>query len=143
MNGFTSWLKSCYITLLSWFGVEAQKIASFLYPIFQDAEKIVKSDIMGDLIDLIPAVATAMTGAGGLTVEAVEVGLTAAKELLLPLLEKQGVELASETINTLANGLVAQAKIAIATPAQTAGLTGAGAGDGSSTDAATSRASGA
>lgn len=110
MNKFTDWLKGAWGNLLSWFGVEEQRIASLLYPIFQDAKQLVERDLLHDIIEGVPIVAAALTGATGGVSEAVVLGLKAAEEFLLPLLAKQGVTLAATTVNSLSNALVAQAQ---------------------------------
>lgn len=103
---FSTWLKTAWTDLLSWFSTEEQKIASFLYPVFQDAKTLVEKDLLGDIIDGIPIV-TAALPAG------IPAAIAAATGYLLPLLEKQGVTLAETTTNTIANALVAQAQAAL------------------------------
>jgi hypothetical protein len=110
MNKFTEWLKNAWTDFLSWFGVEEQRIASLLYPIFKDAKQLVENDLWHDVIEGVPIVAAALTGATGGLPAALAIGLKAAEEFLLPLLEAQGVKLAQTTINSLSNALVAQAQ---------------------------------
>ncbi len=110
MSSFHDWVKTAWTNLLTWFGLEEQKVASFLYPIFQDAKTLVKDDLLKDIIDGIPVIATALGGGYA-------AALAAATQFILPVLEKQGKQLADETIGTLANALVAQAKASI--PAST------------------------
>lgn len=128
LSSFAAWLKEAWTDFLSWFGVEEQKIASFLYPIFLDAKQLVESDLMHDIIDGVPAVAAALFPEGG-TMD-LAAGLKAAEDFLLPLLEKQGVELAHTTINTLSNGMVAQAQTANATLTSSDAAGGASEGNG-------------
>lgn len=110
---FSAWLKTAWTNLLSWFGVEEQRLASFLYPIFQDAKKLVEKDLLSDIIGGVPIVAAALTGATGGVSDIAAIGLKAAEGFLLPLLETQGVTLASTTISTLTNALVAQAQASL------------------------------
>lgn len=105
---FHEWLHDAWTDLLRWFGVEEQKIASFMYPIFMDAKSVVEKNFLQDIINGVPVVVEAMSGG-------IPAALVAAEEFLLPLLEKQGVALAQTTINTLANALVAQAQASINT----------------------------
>lgn len=107
MSNFSDWLKTAWLNLLSWFGMEEQKLASFLYPFFKDAVTVVKKDLLHDIIDGIPVVLAALTSGG------VAAALVAAEQFIIPLLEKQGVALAQTTINTLSNALVAQAQAAV------------------------------
>lgn len=100
---FSVWLLTAWTNLLSWFGVEEQKLASFLYPLFQDAKTLIKNDLLTDVINGIPVVTAALAGG-------VPAALVAAEEYILPILEKQGLTLLQTTINQLANGLVAQAQ---------------------------------
>ena len=106
-NSFTLWLHTAWLDLLSWFGVEAQKLASFLYPTFKNTRDLIKKDFLVDVIALVPAVAAAILS-GGLSA-----ALELAESLLLPLLAKQGIELAQTDINILSNGLVAQAQASL------------------------------
>lgn len=108
MNLFTKFLLTAWHDLLSWFGVEEQKIASFLYPIFKDAVQIVKKDVWADIIAGVPVVAAAITGG-------IPSALVAAEQFIVPLLVKQGIELKQTTLNALSNALVAQAQAAIGT----------------------------
>lgn len=108
---FHDWLQTAWTNLLSWFGVEEQKFASFLYPAFQNVKALVKKDLLPDVIALIPAVQAVLTGSG------LPAALTLAESLLLPVLQKQGVELAQTTINIISNGLVEQAQAANASVA--------------------------
>lgn len=103
---FGDWLKTAWTDLLHWFGVEEQKLASFLYPIFQDAKDAVVSDVLHAVIDSIPAIILAL-GNG------LPAGLVAAEQAILPVLEQKGLQLAQTTINTLANALVAQAQASL------------------------------
>lgn len=112
LANFSEWLKTAWTDFLTWFDTEEQQIASFLYPIFQDAKVLVQEDLLGDIIDGVPIVAAAITGATGTLPEILTIAETAAKDFLLPLLEKQGVTLEQTTVNTLANALVAQAQAA-------------------------------
>jgi hypothetical protein len=107
MNAYTAWLKTVWTTILSWFGVEEQKFASFLYPIFQDAKQLVEKDLLSDIIDGIPTIVTALTTGG------IPAAITAATAFILSTVEKQGVTLAETTVNTLSNALVAQAQAAL------------------------------
>lgn len=107
MSDFSTWLKTAWTDLLSWFSTEEQKLASFFYPIFQDGVQIVKKDLLTDVIDGVPIVAAALSGNG------IAAGLAAAEAYILPILEKQGLALAQTTINTLANALVAQAQVSL------------------------------
>lgn len=104
---FHDWLKTAWLNLFSWFGLEEQKIASFLYPIFQDAKTLVHKDLLNDIIAGVPVVVAALAGG-------IPAALTAAEEFLLPVLAKQGVELEQTTVNTLSNALVAQAQVSVA-----------------------------
>lgn len=110
---FHDWLKTAWTNLLSWFGVEEQKLASFLYPIFQDAKKLVEKDLLSDVISGIPVVTAALK-------DGPEAALKAAEDHIVPLIKAQGAELASTTLNTLANALVAQAQAALTSTAHTA-----------------------
>ncbi len=111
---FHVWLANAWLNLLSWFGVEEQKIASFLYPVFQDAKQLIGKDLLKDIIAGVPVVATAL--AGGLPA-----GLLAAENFIVPLLATQGVELAATTINVMANALVSQAQASLDKPTVPAG----------------------
>lgn len=104
---FSSWLKTQWTSFLNWFGLEEQKLSSFLYPIFQDAKVIIAKDALQDVIDGVPVVAAALSGGTGAAV-------AAATAFIIPVLEKQGVQLAETTVNVLANALVAQAKASLA-----------------------------
>lgn len=115
MDKFKEWLKTAWTDFLSWFGVEEQKIASLLYPIFQDLKQLVEKNLWHDIIEGVPVVAAAMTGN---IPEALALGLKAAEDFILPLLEKQGVTLAQTTINSLANALVAQAQAGLVAGAE-------------------------
>lgn len=110
MSSFHDWLKTAWTDLLHWFGVEEQKLASFLYPIIKDGAKLAENDLLHDVIDGIPVVAAAL--AGGLPA-----ALTAAEEFLLPVLTKQGVELEQTTIKAISAGMVAQAQASLASVA--------------------------
>lgn len=114
MDKFVAFLHTAWTDFLSWFGVEEQKIASFLYPIFQDAKKLVESDVMKDIIAGVPVVGAALIGGPA-------AALTAAEGVILPLLKTQGIELEQSTVGALSNALVAQATAAQA--AVTAGTT--------------------
>jgi hypothetical protein len=107
MSTFHVWLVTAWTNLLSWFGVTEQKVASFLYPIFQDAKQIVEKDLLKDIIAGIPVVASAIAGGP-------EAALAAAETFLLPLLKAQGVELENTTVQVLKAGLVAQAQASLA-----------------------------
>lgn len=111
---FKDWLKTAWTDLLSWFSTEEQKVASFLYPIFQDAKVIAKKDLLQDVIEGLPIVIAALSGG-------IPAAITAAEGYIIPLLEKQGIQLATTTVNTLANALVAQAQAALAKQEATAG----------------------
>lgn len=100
---FHSWLLTAWMNLLSWFGVEEQKLASFLYPVFKDAKDIVVKDLMADIIGGLPIVAAALSGG-------IPAALIAAEQYVLPILEKQGLQLAQTTLNIIYNALVAQAQ---------------------------------
>lgn len=113
---FHEWLTTAWTNLLSWFGVKEQKIASFLYPLFQDAKQLVEKDLWTDIIGGVPVVAAALVGVAD-PAAALSAGLAAAGGYLLPLLEKQSVTLAQTTINTLSNSLVAQAQASLASTA--------------------------
>lgn len=104
---FTKWLHNSWTNLLSWFGVEAQKLASFLYPVFSSTSSLIKNDFLTDVIALVPAVAEVLKGGD------IEAALSEAKNLLLPLIEKQGKELAQTDINIISNGIVAQAQASL------------------------------
>lgn len=112
MDAFKTWLITAWQDALSWFGVEEQKFASFLYPIFQDAKQLVSKDLLSDVIAGVPVVAAAITGAA--PEEMLALGLKAAENFIRPLLETQGVTLAETTVNTLSNTLVAQAQAGLA-----------------------------
>lgn len=103
---FPTWLKTAWTGLLGWFSVEQQKLASFLYPVFQDAVTIVKNDLLADIIDGVPVVAAALAGG-------IPAALEAAEGFIIPVLEKQGVALAETTLNVLKNALVAQAQASL------------------------------
>lgn len=103
---FKDWVKMAWTNLLHWFGMEEQKLASFLYPIFQDAKQVVEKDLLQDVIDGIPVVVAALTNG-------IPAALIAAEQFILPVLEKQGLQLAQTTINMLSNALVAQAKASL------------------------------
>lgn len=107
---FHEWLTSAWTNLLQWFGIEEQKLASFLYPILKDAKMVVEKDLLNDVIGGIPIVVVALSGGFA-------AALVAAEEYILPLIEAQGIALAQTTINALANGLVAQAQASLATAA--------------------------
>ena len=100
---FHDWVKTAWTDLLHWFGVEEQKLASFMYPIYQDAKQVVEKDLLKDIIDGVPVVASALSGGYG-------AALTAAEEFIVPLLTAQGITLAKETLATLSNALVGQAQ---------------------------------
>jgi hypothetical protein len=106
MPNFTTWLHTAWTDLLSWFGTKAQKVASFLYPIFQDAEQLVEKDLLKDIINGIPVVAAALTGG-------FPAALAAAEAFVLPLLKAQGVELGQATVGVLTHALVAQAQASL------------------------------
>lgn len=108
---FHNWLKGLWTNVLSWFGVEEQKLSSFLYPIYKDAKVLLKKDLLDAIIDGVPVVTAAITGAA--PAEMLAAGLKAAEDYILPLLEKEGLALAKTTIGALSNGLVAQAQQAI------------------------------
>lgn len=103
---FHDWLKTAWTNLLSWFGVEEQKLASFFYPVFQDAKILVQKDVLSDIIGGVPVVVAALEGG-------IPAALTAAEQFIVPLLEKQGIAVAQTTVNTLANGLVTQAQASL------------------------------
>ncbi len=103
---FHEWLHDAWQNLLSWFGVEEQKLASFLYPVFMDAKSMVEKNILQDVIDGVPLVVAALSGG-------IPAALLAAEAFIVPLLEKQGMALAQTTVNTLANALVAQAQASL------------------------------
>ena len=107
MPNFHQWLITAWHDLLSWFGVEEQKLASFMYPIYKDAKSLIQKDLLKDIIAGVPIVAAALTGNG------FSAALTAAEGFLIPMLTTQGIELATTTINTLANSLVAQAQASL------------------------------
>ena len=106
-TAFHEWLVGAWTNLLSWFGVEEQKLASFLYPVFLNTKALIKNDFLTDVIALVPAVAEALTGGG------VAAAITAAEGLLMPLIEKQGATLGQTDINILSNALVAQAQTSL------------------------------
>ncbi len=109
---FHIWLTTAWTNLLHWFGVKEQKIASFLYPIFQDAKQIVEKDVLKDIIAGVPVVAAALaSGPAG--------ALAAAEAFIVPLITAQGIQIATTTLATLSNALVAQAQASLAavTPA--------------------------
>jgi len=106
MNSFHVWLVTAWTNLLSWFGVTEQKVASFLYPIFQDAKQLVEKDLLKDIIAGVPAVASAIAGGPA-------AALSAAEAFLLPLLKEQGVELEETTVQVIKAGLVAQAQASL------------------------------
>jgi len=106
MSSFHDWLKTAWTNLLSWFGVEEQKLASFLYPLFKNTKDLIKKDFLTDVIAGIPAVAAAIAAGP-------EAALAAAEAVILPLLAKQGAELASTDIDILKAGLVAQAQASL------------------------------
>lgn len=112
LQNFSTWLKTAWTDFLTWFDIEQQKLASFLYPVLQDAEVLVKNNLLADIIDGVPIVRAAIDSATGDLPAVLEVGIAAAKDFILPILEKQGIAVASTTLNTLANGLVAQAQAA-------------------------------
>lgn len=112
LQNFSTWLKTAWTDFLTWFDVEEQQLASFLYPILQDAKTLVKQDLLGDIISGVPIVAAAIGAATGNLSEVLAIGVKAAEDFIVPLLEKQGVTVASTTLSTLANGLVAQAQAA-------------------------------
>lgn len=113
MSDFTSWLHTAWTNLLSWFGVEEQKLASFLYPVFQNTKDLIKKDFLTDVIAGVPVVASELAGGP-------EAALVAAEAVLLPLIAKQGVELGQTDIAILKNGLVAQAQASLAATADAA-----------------------
>lgn len=104
---FHVWLTTAWTNLLSWFGVEQQKLASFLYPVFNNTKALIKKDFLTDVIALIPAVETALTGGYA-------AALAEAEALLAPLLAKQGAELSQTDLAIIQNGLVAQAQASVA-----------------------------
>lgn len=106
MPTFTEWLHTAWQNLLSWFGVEEQKLASFMYPIFKDAKSLIQKDVLKDIIAGVPVVAGALTGG-------IPAALAAAEQFLLPILTQQGIELEQTTINALSNSLVAQAQASL------------------------------
>lgn len=103
---FPAWLKTAWTGLLGWFSVEQQKLASFLYPVFQDAVILIKNDLLADIIDGVPVVAAALGGG-------IPAALEAAEGFILPVLEKQGVTLATTTLAVIKNALVAQAQASL------------------------------
>lgn len=57
-DSFVLWLKNvAWLNLLSWFGTEAQRVASFLYPVLKKSDTLVKSGALDDIISLVPRVA--------------------------------------------------------------------------------------
>jgi len=108
---FSTWLKTAWTNLLSWFGVEEQKLASFLYPVFQNTKTLIKNDFLTDVIALVPAVESVLTG--GYAVALAEAGT-----LLTPLLAKQGAQLGETDIAIIQNALVAQAQASAAATAK-------------------------
>lgn len=110
MSTFHAWLVTAWTNLLSWFGLEEQKLASFLYPIFQSTKTLIKNDFLTDVIAGVPVVAAALT-------EGPAAALAAAEGVILPLLEKQGVTLATTDIEILKNALVAQAQASLTSTA--------------------------
>jgi hypothetical protein len=128
MSSFHVWLVTAWTNLLSWFGVTEQKVASFLYPIFQDAKQLVEKDLLKDIIAGIPVVASAIAGGPA-------AALTAAEEFLLPLLKAQGVELETTTVEVLKAGLVAQAQASLVAESS---ASGASVGTASATTSAAS-----
>lgn len=107
---FHEWLHNAWQNLLSWFGVEEQKFASFLYPIFKDVKQVIEKDLLKDVIDGVPVVAAAL-------MDGIPAALVAAEQFIVPLLESQGLALAKTTIGALANALVAQAQASLPTEA--------------------------
>lgn len=103
---FHDWLKTAWTDLLHWFGVEEQKIASLMYPIFQDAKTLAEKDLLKDVIDGVPIVVAALSGGYA-------AALAAAEEYIVPILTAQGIELAKHTIGALSNALVGQAQVAL------------------------------
>ncbi len=106
MSDWPSFLSTAWMNLLSWFGVEEQKLASFLFPILKDAKTVVQKDLLNDIIGGLPIVVAALSGG-------IPAALLAAQQYIVPLLEAQGVALATTTVNALANGLVAQAQASL------------------------------
>lgn len=106
---FHEWLHTAWTDLLHWFGVEEQKLASFLYPVLQDAKQIVEKDLLKDIINGVPVVAAALTGG-------YSVALEAAEAFIVPILTAQGLELAKHTVGALSNALVGQAQASLDTP---------------------------
>jgi hypothetical protein len=104
---FHEWLVTAWQNLLSWFGVEEQKLASLMYPIFKDAKSLIQKDLLKDIIAGLPIITAALAGNG------VSAAIIAAEQFIVPLLTQQGIELATTTINTLANVLVAQAQASL------------------------------
>jgi len=125
MSSFHVWLVTAWTNLLSWFGVTEQKVASFLYPIFQDAKQLVEKDLLKDIIAGVPVIASAIAGGPA-------AALAAAEAFLLPLLKAQGVELETTTVEVLKAGLVAQAQASL-----DAGSSGSGASAGTPATTAT------
>lgn len=114
MDKFTAWVKTAWTDFLSWFSIEEQKFASFLYPVFSDVAQLAEKDGLQDIIAGIPIVAEALTGNGAAA------ALTAAEDFVKTTVEAQGVTLADTTIGVISNALVAQAQAgltATATPA--------------------------
>lgn len=113
---FHTWLKEQWTSLLSWFGVEEQKLASFLYPTFQSLKQIVEKDLLKDIIDGVPVIVAALGGG-------IPAALVAAEQFIVPVLTAQGIELAQTEINVLSNGLVKQAQEAVVRSAGALGST--------------------
>lgn len=113
-NSFTTWLQTAYVNLLSWFGLETQKVASFLYPILKDAEQLVEKDILKDIIAGVPQVATVFES-GGLAAAEIE-----ALAYITSVIAPHAIDIAKTTLNAVVAALVAQAQASLAVPAATA-----------------------
>lgn len=100
----STWFKSELNVFLAWFGVEESKVVTFAKPIVQAIGKVITDDIWADIEGGIPVVVGALTGG-------IPAALAAAEAYLLPILEKQGLQLEQIAINLLANSLVAQAQL--------------------------------
>lgn len=113
-TSFHLWLVSAWTNLLSWFGVEEQQLASFLYPVLKDAKQLIEHDLLKDIIAGVPVVASALAGG-------IPAALAAAEQFILPLLTAQGLELEQTTVSVLSNSLVAQAQASLDTPTVSVG----------------------
>lgn len=105
----STWFKGELNMFLNWFGVEESKVVTWAKPLISDIAKVIKDDLWTDIEGGIPVVAAALVGG-------IPAALAAAEQYILPLLEKQSIQLEQIALNLLSNSLVAHAQASVAVP---------------------------